>query len=178
MNEIAMNMNIDKIVSALPELSAAELDEVHSRLAALRTIGGGGRKDKITREINSFAKDAYVVISEAMSKRTRVRNGMPFSAFTKQTIYESKFLPAVKVAEEANAQWFHQQSKAERMSMLMLYADLVLDFLSDRRMPAVWGSISYALSNLPMIVDLAFPGYAEAGLLGKVHTLRTKRANV
>lgn len=169
-------MNIDDMCVALPHLSPAELKTVHARVSMLLHLEPKAQASTVAGE-EPFARDLYNAIADLLAKRTKVKRA-PFAVFCKQSAYSEHFLPAAKAAEEANAQWFAEQTKAERMSMLMLYARLVLDHLAARSKPAVWALISYTLTDLPEIVDAAFPGYAEAGLLGKVHSIRTKGMKV
>ena len=166
-------MNANEVFMALPHLSGAELRDVHMRASALLSIGPKTDVIGPARGEDSFVRDLYIALGDLLQKRICVRS-MPFHVFIKQAAYQ-QFLPAAQFAEEANGQWFPKQNKAERLSMVMLYARLVLDDIASRSQPAVWRVISAAVLNLPQIVDQAFPGYAEAGLLGIIHRLRTQK---
>ena len=165
-------MNVNEVFMALPHLSGAELRDVHNRASALLSIGP--KTAVPARGADDFARDMYIALADLLQKRTQVRS-MPHHVFSRQAAYRDQFLPAAQLAEEANAQWFPKQTKAERLSIVMLYAKLVLDDIAARSQPAVWRVISNAVMNLPQIVDQSFPGYAEAGLLGIVHRLRTQK---
>ena len=170
-------MNVNDLFLALPHLSGAELRDVHTRASALLSLGPKTEIAVPASGANDFARDLYVAIADLLHKRTQVRS-MPYHVFSKQAAYREQFLPAAQLAEEANGQWFPKQTKSERLSMVMLYAKLVLDDIAARSQPAVWRVISNAVMNLPQIVDQSFPGYAEAGLLGIVHKLRTQKVKV
>lgn len=163
--------DIAKLLTALPHLSPAELRTVHERCTALLAIGPQDPADGAPGKAG-FTMDLYGAIGDALLEITKVKS-MPFPMFAR-TAAGKWFRDAAAVAQQANDIWFPRQTRAERLSMAKLYANLVLDHLAARERPAVWQNISAAVSSLPVIVDYAFPGYAAIGMLGKVQSLRTR----
>lgn len=165
------------LLASLPHLSAVELEQVRDRVAVLLTLGPSPAR-RIERrgqalDADDFARDFYEAVARELQRRTQVKSA-PYLQATKSKAFVERFVPAAHSAFQANAQWFPKQTRIERGSMLGLYANLVLDDLARRGQPALWHSIAFAVSNLPQVVDQAFPGYAAAGLLGKVQSLRCR----
>lgn len=161
------------VLNSLPNLTPDELREVRDRASVLLTIGPK-RSSKTTGDVqDDFVHDLYVATSEILYKRTQVKR-MPFKIFSRTSQYRDHYLPAAKAAESANEQWFQKQTRAERLSMVRLYAKLAIDYLDGQGRPAVWYNLAAAFTALPEVVDSAFPGYATSGLLGKVQALRTR----
>lgn len=170
MNAIA---DVEKLIESLPGMEADELRAVHARVTVLLKTGPKNSRASQTNSTPAFAGVMYSALVDQMALRTGVKYP-PFSVFQSQPSCQ-RFLEACQVIEEANGMWFPKQTKAEQASMATLYAGLVLDRLSERGSTLVWGTINYWLENVPGLVDDAFPGYAMAGLLSKVQTMRTSK---
>ena len=167
------------IMDVLPHLPAEQLRSIRDQVTVLLAIGGKGAKagpDVRGNAADDFARDLYEALAAELQRRTRAKS-MPFSLFAGSNQYETHFKAAARNAMDANALWFPKQSRAERMSMVQLYAKLALDYLAGQSRPMVWYNIAAAMNALPQVVDGAFPGYASAGLLGKVQALRTRRSS-
>lgn len=172
-----MNRQTD-ILDQLPHLPPEQLQQLKDRVTVLLSVGGKGpRKGKVATTAptgaDAFAVGLYDALAAELKRRTQVRS-LPFPVFAGSSQYATHFQPAAKAAYEANAQWFPKQSRVELQSMLGLYAKLALDYLARQDRPAVWYNIAAALNALPQVVDQAFPGYAAAGMLGKVQSMRTR----
>lgn len=166
----------DQIAKSLLLLKPEELASVRDQATVLLALGSKKGTPRLELRVNGeedYARDLYAAFAEELSARTRVRS-MPYNVFCRNSQYTTHFQPGARAAFQANAQWFPRQSRAERLSMVRLYAKLTLEYLAAQGRPAVWFNIAAALAVLPEVVDTAFPGYAASGLLGKVQTLRCK----
>lgn len=164
------------IVDGLPTLGIEELADLRRRIDACMVLAPkeeGGSVSLPREEESEFARALYESLAEILAKRTKTKRA-PFVAFSKSGSFK-EFLRAAQAAEVCHRGWFPKESRAERLSMCALYAELCLDFLEERQQPAFWREISHALDNLPQIIDAFFPGYAESGLLPMVKALRCKR---
>ena len=161
------------LLCSLPNLTSDELREVRDRASALLEIGPKSTKAVINTGQDDFIHDLYVATSEVIYKRTQVKCA-PFCVFSKTSQYRDHYRPAAASAMAANEKWFPKQTRAERMSMVRLYAKLAIDYLAGQGRPAVWYNLAAAFAALPEVVDFAFPGYAASGLLGKVQMMRTR----
>lgn len=170
---------LDQMISSLPHLSPDDLKAIHDRCAALLSLGSGnGARLAVQRRVTSvedeFAEMLYSAISDILMERTQIRC-MPFRVFMAQQASSKRYREMIAVANAANDKWFPKQSKAERASMIRLYAECIIKHLVSRHLPLTWHStIPNAVGNLPAIIDRAFPGYAASGMLGQVQALRTK----
>lgn len=164
--------DISEVITQLPNRTPAELKVIHERCAALLALGGKTNAVHMSKQDGDFATDLYGAISDLLFKRTKVR-GMPYSVFIKSSA-AAKFKEAVQQAAKANDTWFPKQTRTQRLSMCGIYASLILDYIEAREWAAVWSTINHIISDLPAVVDQAFPGYAERGMLDKVQLMRTR----
>ena len=161
------------MLGSLTNLTLDELRQVRDNASALLALGPKHDTKPATTEHDEFAFDLYAAVSDILYKRTHVRR-MQFRVFTRTAQYRNHFLPASKIAKEANTQWFPKQSKTEQMSMAQLYAKLAIDYLDSNGRLINWYSLSGVFSTLPELVDVCFPGYAACGMLGKIQEMRTR----
>lgn len=161
------------VLGSLTNLTLDELRQVRDNASALLALGPKHDAKLSMTEHDDFAFDLYVAVSDILYKRTHVRR-MQFRMFTRTAQYRDHFLPATKMAKEANTQWFPKQSRTERMSMMQLYAKLAVDYLDSNGRLINWYSLSGLFSSLPELVDTNFPGYAACGMLGKIQEMRTR----
>lgn len=167
------NATPDALMETLPDLSKDELRAVQARVQfLLQTATGKATGPAAQAEPNEFAQAMYGAFSDMLKRRFGTRVA-PWFVFTQGPQY-GNFAAACDLAKEANSAWFPKQTKAEAASMLLMYAGLVIDRLEDRATTIVMPTITFWLGNLPALVDDAFPGYAAAGMLGRVQQLRTK----
>lgn len=158
---------LDEVIAILPGLSPDEIKIISDRCAVLLAVGGKGKK---IAEPPQFAADLYAAITSKLGL------GMPFIVFMR-TDYGALFIDAATAAEKKDAEWFPKQTRAEHQSICLLYAELIVTHIKSANLPLIWSVITRMVENLPAIVDLAFPGYAAAGLLGVVRERRTKLDN-
>lgn len=156
------------IISALPLLPAEDL----RKIAAIASgLDPGKAAPRGSSQESDFARDLYEALSKELSKAYQLSSA-PFNMMPKGL--RQHFERGAETALLVNQRWFPRQTRGERMSMAQLYAKLILDYIREAGMSPHWRTLSWALGILPQIVDDAFPGYAEAGLLGKVQQLRTR----
>lgn len=164
----------EAMLASLPSLSAADLRALHDRAAVLLSIGGGARQQgkaaKLTAD--TFSSTLYDALTAELQQRTRASSA-PYAVFLR-TGAGKRYEQAAVLAQTAHERWYRSVTKAALISMCRMYAELIFDYLASCSLPAVWDTVSWAVQSLPVIVDQAYPGYAERGLLEKVHTLRTR----
>lgn len=164
-----------QLFNSLPGLTQDELRELRDRALVLLAVGPKNEKKMMVGSNQyDFARDLYEATASILFSRTQVK-GMPYHVFLKTPQYRDQYLPAVIIAADVNAQWFPKQTRVERLSMVRLYAKLVIDYLISQGRPLLWYNLNAAFSSLPAVVDSAFPGYAASGLLHKIQIMRTKQ---
>lgn len=163
-------------------LAPADLDELYRHITILRRLNGGKPESQIipqgtasTIESGWQEQIIYTALAGEVAKQLGTKSAMPLSAFRKTQIY-SQWCQAVAQALEQHHQWFPKAERPETISMLRLYADMVISNLNSPEHPHGfgWRSVCWGLENLAVIVDKNFPDYARNGLLPLVAALRTK----
>lgn len=163
--------DIEAMLDSLPVLSAQDLRALHDRAAILLAVGGPAKRDKKIKA-NDFGQFLYDALGEELLKRVKAKSA-PYHIFLR-TGTGKRFEQAAVLADAAHQRWYRVGTSATLVSMTRMYAELLLDYLASCSLPFIWDSITWAVTQLPMIVDMSFPGYAESGLLDMVQQLRTR----
>lgn len=161
-------------------LSPADLDELYRHITILRRLSGKP-ESKVTLPNTISPIDSgwqeriiYDALATQVAHQLGAKSAMPLSAFRKTSSY-SQWSAAVVCALEQHHGWFPKASRPETISMLRLYADMVIGNLNspEHGHGFGWRSVCWGLENLAVIVDKNFPDYARNGLLPLVAALRT-----
>ncbi len=163
-------------------LASADLDELYRHITILRRLSGkpeGKSGIPGTTQISPADNDwqeriIYDALAIQVAHQLGAKSAMPLSAFRKTSSY-SQWSAAVVCALEQHHGWFPKATRPETISMLWLYADMVIGNLNSPEHPHGfgWRSVCWGLENLAVIVDKNFPDYARNGLLPLVASLRT-----
>lgn len=163
-------------------LSPTELDELAQHITVLQRLSGRTKsKASVPDAAMVTPVDAewqeriiYDALAGSVAKQLGVRSAMPLKAFRKTPIY-SQWCQALARALEQHSVWFPRVQRTVTVSMLCLYADMVIANLNSPEHPHGfgWRSVCWGLENLGVIVDKNFPDYARNGLLPLVAQLRT-----
>jgi len=161
-------------------LTPADLDELYRHITILRRLSGKSVNKATTpdavlpTESTWQERIIYDALSTQVAHQLGSRTPMPLSAFRKIPIY-SQWSQAVAHALDQHQTWFPKASRPETISMLRLYADMVIGQLNspEHIHGFGWRSVCWGLENLAVVVDKNFPDYARNGLLPLVASLRT-----
>lgn len=145
------------------------------------TAGGATPRKRIIdlkppeSEGDAFARELYEALSAQVLRKVQVKLA-PWSIFMTRRKRTKLYMDAAASAKSMHDTWFPKLNRAERKSMLGLYAELCYDHavtgrMAESSMPL---SVKLALSvtDLPQVLDRAFPGYAASGLLPRVAAAR------
>jgi hypothetical protein len=170
-------MKLDAVFAELLNLTADELRQVSARCQSLPAVSGTSMNQNFKQtDAGPFLEGLYLALCDELKHRIKA-DVIPYRIFAKaKANLHRTYVLGAKAASVANESWFPDQTRAEQASMVKLYAKLILDHLEEIGTPLLWPVIVHYVEALPGIIDAAFPGYARAGLLGKVQTLRTKGA--
>lgn len=158
-----MNTALQQIVNLLPHLPKGDLLQVHKAVGALMSLNGHASmptKDEVVSSIDPM----LIVISKVMQSR-----GLEFSSpymLSRSNAYNKfrvEHAPAITKFLEAQ-----RLSHLEQALLLDMGVRLLIDRLQSRGMSVSGRAILWNMHQLPSTIDQAFPGYAEAGLLGKI----------
>ena len=161
-------------------LTPTDLDELYRHITILRRLGGKPTNKSATPDLVPSTESTwqeriiYDALSTQVAHQLGSRTAMPLSAFRKIPVY-SQWSQAVAHALEQHHGWFPKATRPETISMLRLYADMVIGQLNSTEHihGFGWRSVCWGLENLAVIVDKNFPDYARNGLLHLVAALRT-----
>jgi len=136
---------VTNLISALPALSQQELRLV--RAAADRLLG----------QQSYAASPLYAALAAAAGSR------LPFARFQKTAAFK------VWVKNEPEAMAFIAETwpglnKVQLYTMMIYLAEMLRDYLRDRKVPVTVGTLAVNLGSLPQAFDENFPGYRTAGL--------------
>ncbi len=161
-------------------LNPVDLDELYRHITILRRLSGKPESrvtalDAISPIDSSWQERIiYDALATQVAHQLGAKSAMPLSAFRKTSNY-SLWCQAVAQALAQHQTWFPKASRPETISMLRLYADMVIGNLNspEHGHGFGWRSVCWGLENLAVIVDKNFPDYARNGLLPLVASLRT-----
>lgn len=180
-----MPAKVAALLQAAAALTPEELEDFYARLSALRVITG--LRGEIQCKGNAAKLDSgdwaaralYTAVTEGLLRAFK-RQPAPWIGF-KHSPHYHKFRATVQKVLEQHEQLCPGQDKPRKISMLMLYGRLAVDFIMEGRSAghfqhAVFRDTINSLEDLALLVDYHFPGYAASGLLRKVAELRTSPA--
>lgn len=156
MNETAANT----VKSLLPKLNARELKEVSILATELRNRKG---------LMGMRAEDElfFYSLSEVLSDRLSIR--LPSLMVMKKTSRSAynKFYEVLDYINEwtDNVMAPHRVTRSLRRKLYLIFTDLVADEVQRLGLPLAFTTLVQQYENLPGIVDQAYPGYAQAGML-------------
>lgn len=169
-------------------LTPAELEALYRHVVALRALDGSRVASVVKGEgASPQAERTERTLYEALAERFAAalhtpRVTPPWGAFQKQRRRWALWHSAAEKALAAHAYWFQTPtlSVAEEISILRMYAELVIaavleqsSAFSEKHTVVGWTHVCWTLERLPQLMEAAFPGYAEAGLLKAVVRVRT-----
>ncbi len=169
---------VTSLKRAASALDPAALDELYQHVITLHALNNGKSNGGTISATNSAIsiweeRVLYEAIAEGVARALKARSVMPWGRFQQTSLYV-RYAKAAALAVETHRGWMPKASRLETLSMLRLYASLVLAYLQADAHAVGWKSVCWALENLPLVVDQHFPNYAQFGLLSMVANLRTK----
>jgi hypothetical protein len=155
-----MNQDLQKVIDALPHLTQAELQSVKARIGFLIK-----NSVPVETEISTQELMALDCIVEALSSI-----GVQFPQVHKLKRQSNQaFQGKVKILFD----YFGCISKIESCSLLSIGLKLLIEDMKEFNIPISGGSVMRNIGRIPTLMNRAFPGYAEAGLLQMI-VLRKK----
>lgn len=155
--------DLAEVLRRLPKLSPDELEQVRQRLsilrgmdAALTTFGGTSpSKDDAGAErvLSAIARILQQAGLEHVNT-TMLRASPAFPAFRKKLPTLMEYLS--KVSPNA----------IEQSAVLLVGVDLLRRYLIKQKLPVGSRVLMQHIHRVPAVLDLQFPGYAAAGMLG------------
>lgn len=159
---------MDQIISTLPMLDDTKLRELKIRINVLLGLGGGVVDDQTMGDSQDISEEVMLV--KTISTVLHKINGTPVVLFSKGgpiRIALRKQMPELM-------KFFHTVDDRYRSSFVEMAVTLLIENIhKHQKIPLTPIVVVRQLSRIPAILDVAFPGYAGAGLLGMI--IRAKR---
>lgn len=162
---------------AAANLDPSTLNDLYQHLRALRSTAGIKSKTSAPEVALAVEEQTlYEALASAVARTLQAKKPLPLGVFRRSAPIYPQFRSAVALAVEQHRHWFPKMSRVQDVSMLRLYAELIVNHMrSDGHQHGLgWRSVCWALENLPVVVDQHFPGYAAAGLLSVIAEMRIK----
>lgn len=151
-----------KVISALPLLTASERKAVYSVLRKLDSSLEQKQVRHTTQELYRWSPLAYSVLADEI----RARRGNPPK--------ELHYLPRALIskvddlASQLDIDLYKLVGKSigqtDRVKWYRLYAKLVARYLSDREVPVTIKTLVQNHDKFPSLIDKAYPGYLDSGI--------------
>jgi hypothetical protein len=160
-------VHLQSIIALLPKLSLDELEQLRQRCSALISLSSGAI-------LQDQSSDAHWVIGCVVQhNRSHGRDLTPVATLQKNpgTGFH-KSLPALLqyLEQGAGKQRLHKQA------LLMLGLELLSQNLEEIRIPVTSRILLRYLPRLPSVINRAFPGYWQSGLLPWVLSMQRPTA--
>jgi hypothetical protein len=156
--------DLQKVIEALPHLTQAELQSVKVRIGFLLKVGNQVDVETSTEEL--LVLDTIVSVLSSM--------GLEFPQ-----VHLLKRRSNLQFREKVTNlfKYFnqHKVNRVELHGLLLIGIKLLVDDLKSIGVAISGGTIMRNIGRIPSLVNHAFPGYAEAGLLSMI--VRRKTAN-
>ena len=157
------------IIAKLPTLSYSELKELQSRVAGLLSLMKAGTSEAAKVEHRGDDIDFVLeVIHDVLHHKgievlpaTVLRRGIK-----KDFGFDEKAAAICLFLRKAS------RSKVGRRSLLKTGVELLFEHHRFYKLPVDAVSLMKNLDHIPRVLDDAFPGYAESGVLEKINQLR------
>ena len=160
-----MNQSVayDDALAALPTMTPTQLRQVQARtIFLLATTGGSAGIEEERRAL-------YQTISDVL-KSLHLKNSPPWAVFKKNRFY-NHYNTSYDLLEDFMVENFEGMSTPERIQFYRLVLRILVRDLKRIGVEVSIGSITTNLGRVPSLIDRAFPGYIESGMMSKV--LRT-----
>ena len=151
-------MTFEETIHSLSNLKDTELHEVQARTSFLLN----GSTTKASDGDIEAMYDAIIVQLKILHKSCP-----PFQVFTRSNFYP-QFIRNTESIMRFIDENFDCEKRISRLAMIRFLILMLIRNLDNQSLPLRIGVITTNLSRIPDIVDRAFPGYLESGLLDKV----------
>jgi hypothetical protein len=150
-----MVMNFDEIKNSLLTLTQQQLTELSARIGALRQLK--------PHQPDILANDTSTMLIQCLQDALlRLGCPAPFYMFKNATTTES-YREKIKTIDVFLSD--PDLTKQERYAILRLSADLLCRDLRNNNVGLIPGTLCRCVHRIPMLINQAFPGYQQAGLL-------------
>lgn len=160
---------ISSLAATIAALTEGERSQLLSLVRVRTALGAAGRTPTASDEA------LYTAVTAELSRALQY-TATRYGSFRSRSPQAKEFAEAVKVVDTylAMSNSGAPMTILERTSAYGLVAELVVrDVRRNQNSPLpLWRRVCTSLKNINLLVERAFPGYAESGLLSQVYQFR------
>lgn len=154
-----MGLTVDRIVAELPHMSKPDRDRILVAIRALDCLGLVEQSKKRTEDVDldwslDAIVDVFVSHGVEFPSRTMLIRSNSYSGYKAKLTQVMRFLDGF--------------DRAEKRALFTIGIKLLYENLAQLGIPVTAGTILGHVHRVPGVINKAFPGYAEAGMLGLV----------
>lgn len=156
-----MAKNIDTILKIVPNLTIQEIEKVQACLAFFID------KTTKTKETDTEEVSFYMAMSYAIKRQTKACY-YNFNRFKTSPLYKRFHEDFQHTVYPYVMEASTKQSKVSRIRMYNICCGTIIEYLKRGHISVNLTTTINNMSNIPGLMDQAFPGYARMGLLHKL----------
>ena len=158
--------DLDRLLALLPSLTPKEKVEATKALKALSQFDRESPDSTADVDEDLVLEAIYDVLT---------RRGAEFTS--PGMYYKSRSFPSFRAKIPALMRYVRQaaQTRQQQRYLLSIGINSLYNYLFAKNIPINYASILRTIDLVPAMVNRAFPGYAESGLLGMI--VRAKETN-
>jgi len=167
--------NVNTVLDALFLLNTQELKTVHTAVAQLLEVAVPfNKKNNNNVNIDLF----YSVTTGHLQRRfgVQVQPSYRAQASTMWPLVKTAYASVEQVMSTLAATTSPADLNTARIRIWWWYSELVIDYLLEIKVPVSTKSFFNMSSKFAGLLDRAFPGYVESGLLSTILTANMSRA--
>lgn len=162
---------LEQAVGLLPNLSPAELEQLGTKVAALRAFSGPVSSSppqvRGAGPAAAFTDLLFKAVADRLSETTGAAPPPVYAIFVRSKA-GSFFVKGAEAACAAHGRWFSKATRVETAALVRIYTHCLFKQLDASGKPMTWVVIGAMLRDLPSIMDAAFPGYYRNGMMSIV----------
>jgi len=127
-------------------------------------------RELVDHRLEDYRKPDDLVVVYRWMEEALKRRGItspPYSLLKKQSWF-STFKAGAEHLDAFINQYFQVQRRAERYKLYLRVGDLLITDMVERGVPVSPRALATSLTRTSQVIDLAFPGYRESGLLNVI----------
>jgi len=162
-----MSSTKDHVMTMLATLSSRELKDVRTAMESLEDV----KASEVTPDLG-YQAVFYKMLCEQISRATAAPVGMPFNIFLKNSNQYPIYAEQYDIIYGMFCDNFHGGSKhslhVAMSSFFSLVVSLIIEDLHRLEIPVSLKPCVNRMRVVPGLIDRAFPGYIQAGLLSRI----------
>lgn len=165
-----MANSFEEIIGLLPKLSDSELKALRSRVNALLSFSSEAGPAGQVVSLNPPNLEAHFVdeVTDALCKAAGARGHFVERPAVLRASHYNDYARKVRTVVAPFIEHAKISNKTQRLAFVNLSLELLARNLCDLGVPCTAWNLMRHAHRVPHVIELAFPGYAEAGMLSWV----------